>query len=84
MLHPRLLALTNYPFRATALASSSPHSQVGLSKTKDALSVTEERAKQLSLDLQRTQMDLFAKTSEGRRGTAARLAGADQCWGWGP
>jgi hypothetical protein len=39
---------------------------VGLNKTKDQLSVVEDRAKQLSLDLQRTQMDLFAKTSEPR------------------
>lgn len=38
---------------------------VGLSKTKDQLSVAEEKYKSLQLDMQRTQMDLLAKTSEG-------------------
>lgn len=37
---------------------------VSMNKTKDALSVTEERYKSLQLDMQRTQMDLLAKTSE--------------------
>lgn len=37
---------------------------VGLSKTKDQLSASEERIKALQLDVQRTQMDLLAKTSE--------------------
>jgi hypothetical protein len=36
----------------------------GLTKTKDQLSVVEERSRQLQLDLQRTQMDLVAKTSK--------------------
>jgi hypothetical protein len=54
-----------------------PCAQVGLTKTKDALSVAEDRAKQLGLDLQRMQMDLIAKTSEsGGLGTALRLAEA--------
>jgi chromosome segregation ATPase len=37
---------------------------VGLSKTKEQLGGAEERARQLSLDLQRTQMDLVAKSGE--------------------
>lgn len=37
---------------------------VSMNKTKDALSTTEERYKSLQLDMQRTQMDLLAKTSE--------------------
>jgi hypothetical protein len=37
---------------------------VGLSKTKEQLSGTEERYKSLQLDMQRTQMDLLAKTSK--------------------
>jgi len=41
-----------------------PHPQVGLSKAKDQLTSTEERVKQLTVDLQRVQMDLIAKTSE--------------------
>lgn len=36
---------------------------VGLNKTKEQLSGTEERYKSLQLDMQRTQMDLLAKTS---------------------
>lgn len=36
---------------------------MGLSKTKEQLSGTEERYKSLQLDMQRTQMDLLAKTS---------------------
>jgi hypothetical protein len=36
---------------------------VGLNKTKEQLSGTEERFKSLQLDMQRTQMDLLAKTS---------------------
>lgn len=35
---------------------------VGLNKTRDQLSVSEERIKQLQLENQRTQMDLLAKT----------------------
>ena len=35
---------------------------VGLSKTRDQLSTSEERIKQLQLETQRTQMDLLAKT----------------------
>ena len=60
---------------------SSCHPQVGLSKTKDQLSVIEERAKQLSLDLQRTQMDLIAKNSERGLGErrAARGMLASEC-----
>lgn len=37
---------------------------VSMNKTKDALSVTEEKYKSLQLDMQRTQMDLLAKTSK--------------------
>lgn len=37
---------------------------VGLSKTKDQLSVAEEKYKNQQLEMQRTQMDLLAKTSE--------------------
>jgi hypothetical protein len=37
---------------------------VGLNKTRDQLSISEERIKQLQLDVQRTNMDLLAKTSE--------------------
>lgn len=40
---------------------------VGLNKTKEQLSGFEERCKQLSLDLQRTQMDLMAKTGKWSR-----------------
>lgn len=35
---------------------------VGLNKTRDQLSVSEDRIKQLQLENQRTQMDLLAKT----------------------
>lgn len=37
---------------------------VGLNKTKDALSVAEDKYKALQVDMQRTQMDLLAKTSK--------------------
>lgn len=36
---------------------------MGLNKTKEQLSGTEEKYKSLQLDMQRTQMDLMAKTS---------------------
>jgi hypothetical protein len=36
---------------------------VGLTKTKDALSIAEDKYKNLQLELQRNQMDLLAKTS---------------------
>lgn len=36
---------------------------VGLNKTRDALSASEERIRALQLDVQRGQMDLLAKTS---------------------
>jgi hypothetical protein len=49
--------------------------QVGLNKTKDQLGIAEERVKQLALDLQRTQMDLLAKTSEG-----GGLCGNEEGW----
>lgn len=48
----------------TPIAPRPPPLQTGLNKTKDQLSIVEDRAKQLSLDLQRCQMDLLAKTSE--------------------
>lgn len=35
---------------------------VGLNKTRDQLSASEDRIKQLQLEVQRTQMDLLAKT----------------------
>jgi hypothetical protein len=53
------------PHQRRTARSRATAAQVGLTKTKDQLSAIEERAKQLSLDLQRTQMDLLAKTSEG-------------------
>jgi cytochrome c5 len=37
---------------------------VGLNKTRDALSISEDKIKQLQLEAQRTNMDLVAKTSE--------------------
>lgn len=37
---------------------------VGLNKTRDALSASEDKIKGLQLEVQRTQMDLLAKTSE--------------------
>jgi len=43
---------------------------VGLSKTKDQLSVTEEKYKSLQLEMQRTQMDLVAKTSRRHKQAA--------------
>lgn len=44
---------------------------VGLNKTRDQLSVSEERLRQLQLDLQRTQMDLLAKSGAGDGGRDA-------------
>lgn len=37
---------------------------VGLNKTREQLSGSEEKIKSLQLEVQRTQMDLLAKTSE--------------------
>jgi hypothetical protein len=37
---------------------------VSINKTKDQLTVTEEKFKNQQLEMQRTQMDLLAKTSE--------------------
>lgn len=56
---------------------------VGLNKTKDALSVAEDKYKNLQLELQRTQMDLLAKTSKTPRHTLAAQSraclGLDVC-----
>lgn len=50
---------------------------MGLTKTKDALGMAEEKHKATQLELQRTQMDLLAKTSEyeevGCGGCAVRV-----------
>jgi hypothetical protein len=47
---------------------------VGLNKTRDALSISEDKIKQLQLEAQRTNMDLVAKTSESLLPTAACLS----------
>lgn len=46
---------------------------IGLNKTRDQLTIAEERTKQLQLELQRTNMDLLAKTSEPHLAAAAAV-----------
>jgi hypothetical protein len=51
---------------------------VGLNKTRDALSISEEKIKQLQLEAQRTNMDLVAKTSEFAAAAAVAAAVAQR------
>jgi hypothetical protein len=79
--HADLLAVTLLTLCCLQAEKRRETILVGLNKTRDALSISEDKIKQLQLEAQRTNMDLVAKTSE-LAAAAAAMAQRHQYPGW--